>query len=115
MSRTARLYYLALAWILFAYGVASADGHAVVPGFERFFASGKNEKARGGRLLLSELNCLACHATDAKLPHKQAPVLDRVGSRVRVGYLRRFLRDPQSAKPGTTMPALFVGDPERDQ
>lgn len=88
--------------------------HPVVPGFERFF-TGK-DAVKGGQLLLGELNCISCHqSSEASAARKQAPVLDEVGSRVRVSYLRQSLRDPQAVKPGTTMPALFVGDPKRDE
>jgi cytochrome c2 len=91
---------------------ASAAGPAVA-GFERFHAADKNGSAAGGRLLLSELNCTSCHApSDASTVRKPAPVLDHVGSRIRVSYLRNYLADPQAAKPGTTMPHLLAGDPE---
>src|SRR5439155_4910716 len=54
-------------------------------------------------------------SAEATAQRKQAPVLDNVGGRVRAGYLRQFLRDPQAAKPGTAMPGLFAGDPQRDE
>jgi mono/diheme cytochrome c family protein len=41
-------------------------------------------------------------------------VLDTVGSRVRISYLKKFLANPQAVKPGTTMPNLLAGDPDRD-
>src|SRR5437773_594651 len=67
-------------------------------------------------LLLTELNCISCHkSAEASLVVKQAPVLDFAATRTRIGYLRKFLRDPQGVKPGTTMPGLFAGDPARDQ
>src|SRR5689334_6675511 len=81
-----------------------------VPGFERFFAEPKADLVRGGRLLLGELNCTSCHQADASLNDqilkKQAPVLDGVGNRVKRGYLRKYLADPDSMKPGATMPDL---------
>ena len=94
----------------------AADAHPIVPGFERFHATGA-DAARGGRLLLSELNCVSCHQPDAgrEAARKQAPVLDRVGQRVRRSYLRKFLRDPQAMKPGTTMPNLLAGIPEGER
>jgi mono/diheme cytochrome c family protein len=66
---------------------------------------------------VGELGCFGCHQPPADTPvlRKQAPVLDHVGGRARVGWLRRFLRDPQAVKPGTTMPALFWDDPARDE
>ena len=68
-------------------------------------------------LLLGELNCISCHRgrPTESLNRKQAPILDHVGGRVRVSYLRKFLSDPQATKPGTSMPNLFATDPEREQ
>jgi mono/diheme cytochrome c family protein len=87
--------------------------HPIVPAFERFYAGGNADAAAGGRLLLAELNCVSCHA-DASVARKQAPILDEIGTRVRAGWLKRFLADPQGAKPGTTMPKMLAEDPQRD-
>jgi mono/diheme cytochrome c family protein len=98
---------------------AGRDGHPIVPGFERFYAAPGADAVKGGRLLLGELNCLSCHkpeaGQEAVLPRKQAPILDGVGERVRRSYLRKFLRDPQALKPGTTMPNLFASVPEAER
>src|SRR5438128_2389428 len=115
MSRGAHLLGWAWLGMLSACGPAGAAGHALVPGFERFFTVPKADLAKGGRLLLGELNCVSCHPTTAEVKKKQAPVLDNMGTRVRVGYLRKFLREPQAVKPGSTMPAVFAEDPDRDQ
>ena len=86
----------------------SAHAGPVVPGFERF-------GQKDGSLLLAELNCVLCHKGETStIPQKQGPTLDKVGQRVRVSYLRKFLADPHSVKPGTTMPSLFAGDPDKD-
>src|SRR5262249_14705326 len=113
-----RFRFLPVAALAFALPAAAAtpDAHPVVPGFERFYTAANADAATGGQLLLGELNCVSCHAPkDAALGRKQAPVLDTVAARVRVGFLRQFLADPHRAKPGTTMPDLFAGDPERDR
>jgi len=103
------------------------DGHPLVPGFERFYSAGAADAPQGGRLLLGELNCTACHKPSLPLPspneeragwglpRKQAPILDGIGSRVRRSFLRRFLRNPQAVKPGTTMPNLFATLPEAER
>ncbi|MFL5343139.1 MAG: PA14 domain-containing protein [Gemmataceae bacterium] len=92
---------------------AEPPAHTIVPGFERFHAKGQ-DPAAGGRLLLGELNCVGCHAPGEKSPgRKQAPVLDDVGGRVKVSFLRKFLDDPQALKPGSTMPRMLVGDADR--
>lgn len=93
--------------------VASERSHPIVAGFERFHTLPNADLQRGGQLLLLELNCTSCHQTDSGASPKQAPILDDVGSRVRAGWLRKFLADPAATKPGTTMPNLLAGDPER--
>ena len=99
-------------WAAGLLSAAPSLAHPIVPGFERFHGGPEADPAAGGRLLLSELNCVSCHAAEGG--KKQAPILDAVGTRVRVSHLRRYLADPQAAKPGTTMPNLFANDPERD-
>jgi mono/diheme cytochrome c family protein len=107
---------LALFFLLAAHFSAADAAGPVIPGFERFHTGDKADPARGGHLLLGELNCISCHQTESKATaRKQAPVLDSVGTRVRVGHLRKFLSDPQAVKPGTTMPHLLANDPEREQ
>lgn len=111
MTSPIRLASLALgAVIVFAL---TASAHPIVPGFERFHSGPDSNPAVGGSLLLSELNCVSCHSTEGQAK-KQAPILDTVGLRTRLGHLRKFIADPQAVKPGTTMPSLFAGDPERD-
>jgi cytochrome c553 len=93
--------------------------HAIIPGFERFFTGSREDAARGGRLLLSELNCTSCHKPDAarepSLTRKQVPLLDGVGSRIQRGYLRKYLLDPHAAKPGTAMPNVLAGLPPQER
>ena len=87
--------------------------HPLVPGFARFPAKDDAQQVAAGELLLGELGCVTCHAADEKmaayLPKKQAPVLTQVGGRVRVEWLRKFIADPASTKPGTTMPNPWSG------
>jgi len=93
---------------------SAATPHPIIPGFERLLAKPVStaDRVTGGRLLLGELNCTSCHKTDAAtaplVNRKRAPILDGVGSRIRVKYLRKFLADPHATKPGTTMPNLFA-------
>jgi mono/diheme cytochrome c family protein len=92
-----------------------------LPGFERFHANSSGVPADGGRLLLGELNCIACHQADgaqaAVILPKQSPVLDEVGKRVHPEFLTSFLANPHAVKPGTSMPDLLSGLPaaERDK
>jgi cbb3-type cytochrome oxidase cytochrome c subunit len=96
---------------------AETRPHVVVPGFERFHGSGKDPVA-GGRLLLSELNCTSCHRPgpghDQTVTSKKAPILDGVGTRVKPAYLKRFLLDPQSVKPGSAMPDVLSSHGDRE-
>lgn len=85
----------------------------IVPGFERFHALASGDPVEGGQLLIGELSCKKCHASDVKqvlgVEPKQAPILTEIGSRVRPEWFTRFLTDPQAAKPGTTMPHVLAG------
>lgn len=86
--------------------IAAAGVQAAAPPAVR--AAG--EAPPDGRVLLSELSCTACHAPsspDSLLAPKRGPVLDGLGARVRAGWLRRFLADPQGTQPGTLMPHLL--------
>lgn len=70
-----------------------------------------SDPALEGRVLLGELNCLSCHAASDELKPfvstKRAPVLDDLGSRVKVDWLRRYLLDTHAAKSGATMPDVL--------
>ncbi len=97
----------------------AGTGHPVVAGFERFYLRNDASAVQGGQLLLGELNCISCHAVgtnrESVILHRSAPVLDGVASRVKAGYLKRFLADPQSVKHGTVMPNAIAGLPEQDR
>ncbi|MFN0053153.1 MAG: family 16 glycoside hydrolase [Planctomycetales bacterium] len=88
----------------------------IVPGFERFHASSGTDLAAGGRLLLNELQCAACHAGHESSKEPQGPgrgpILDDVGQRIHPDYLIRYLSAPHEVKPGTKMPDLFRHWPE---
>ena len=92
----------------------------IVPGFERFHALASGDPVEGGQLLLGELSCAKCHPSSTKpflgVEPKQAPILTEVGNRARPEWFVKFLTDPQTAKPGTTMPHVFAGwsDAERE-
>ena len=99
--------------------VPAADdsaSHPFIPAFDRFFAGNDDTADQYGRLLLSELSCTACHETqnDANTP-KKGPILDGIGDRINADWIRRFVIDPQSVKPGTTMPSMFDGLTDEQQ
>ncbi len=95
-----------------------SSSHPKVAAFERFFRERGPHEAQAGRILVGELACASCHKpVDPVGPWvstKRAPILSLVGSRVRVDYLRQFIKSPEQVKPGTTMPNLFAGRPEAE-
>ena len=66
-----------------------------------------------GEVLLRELGCLACHKADpktqARLAPRPAPLLGEAAARVKPGFLRAWIADPWSHKPGGVMPDLLHG------
>jgi len=88
---------------------------AVIPGL----ATSKLDPELKGQVLIEELNCAACHASDASMAarSKKAPRLSEVGSRINPNYIEAFIRDPHAAKPGTTMPDVLsqLGEEEKKQ
>lgn len=111
--------------VLLALGVPRMVRGAapVVPGFERYGRSASDPAAaiESGLLLLGELGCVNCHAAvngqAAHLMPKRGPNLDKVGERLRPEWLAEYLKQPQTVKPGTTMPHILAGlsDTERDR
>ena len=90
-----------------------SPSYPLVVGFERFHRNGDADRLHGGEILLGELGCTHCHAADEAVAQRviprQAPILDGVGGRVRLTYLKDFLTRPQGTKPGTPMPHLLAG------
>ena len=84
-----------------------------LPGIE----SAQLDPALKGRLLLEELNCIACHAAPVgvDLKSQAAPRLAEVAQRVAPAYLEKFIGSPQDTKPGTTMPDLLAKLPAAER
>jgi mono/diheme cytochrome c family protein len=82
-----------------------------IPAFERFYAAQSNapESAHiGGRVLIAQLGCTACHAAEhAQLVNRSAPLLGQVGGRLRPDHLLKFISAPHATKAGTAMPDVF--------
>lgn len=71
-----------------------------------------------GRVLVEELNCIACHQTSSeslRSASKNAPRLREVGRRANAQYLNKFISAPHRVKPGTSMPDVLshLTDQER--
>lgn len=58
--------------------------------------------------------CVACHSLDGR-GGNVGPVLDHVASRLDADYMRRWLKNPSSIKPGSKMPALGLTDAQVDE
>ncbi len=96
---------LALGTLLLGSLVPVAFAAVVIPGL----AASKLDPALQGLVLIEELNCAVCHASEAPFAgrSKKAPRLSAVGSRVNPSYLEAFIRAPHETKPGTTMPDVL--------
>ena len=61
-----------------------------------------------GEILLSEMNCVACHdaapAVKERLASRKSPRLGKDGVRIAPHHFRAFLENPAATKPGTLMP-----------
>ena len=88
-----------------------------VPAYERFFAGKNATSAEAGRLLVNELNCVACHADPSATPRieRPGPNLTGLADRVRSEWVIAYLENPHDVKPGTAMPDALAGrtDAER--
>jgi mono/diheme cytochrome c family protein len=86
--------------------------HAIVSGFDRFFAAPESSAVDGGLMLLGELNCTSCHAPDKSLgeliQRKQAPYLGEITHRADPKFLAKFIATTHTVKPGSTMPSMLA-------
>jgi len=105
----------ALCLLLIFSFVISAQAEPKVPSLERFQKKKKVKNFHAGRLLVEELNCVACHESPESLSPKSAPVLSEVSGRVKASYLRKFIANPGDVKPGTTMPNVFASTSAKDR
>jgi cytochrome c len=74
-------------------------------------AAGASADVTPGEILISEMNCVACHDAPgpikARLASRQAPRLGAEGVHPTPHWLREFFSDPQKTKPGTLMPDML--------
>ena len=88
-----------------------AMAQPVVPGFERFPRDTPAQQVTAGEVLITELNCVACHAAGEdqgrRFQRRPAPVLFTHHNPASAGWMRHWLLDPQKLKPGTLMPDLL--------
>lgn len=103
---------------LFIVGNVRGDELAApfVAGFDRFVKNEIAPMSVGRKLLLSELNCTACHQSSSPLlAAKRGPDLSAAGSRLQLKWMEDYLQNPQKVKPGATMPDVLAGVPDADK
>ncbi len=94
---------------------AFAEG-PFVAGFERFGRHGEIDLLTAGRLLLRELSCTSCHQSeDAHLRAKGGPSLEGVSLRLNRIWVEKYIAEPHSIKPGTTMPDVLGSRPANER
>lgn len=68
-----------------------------------------------GELLIEELRCGSCHASQKPLLERPAPDLSDVGGRVDSNYLQRFLANPSDVHSGSEMPNVLAMVPNSER
>ncbi len=84
---------------------APRDSNVVIPGL----VTSQWDDRYKGRVLLEELNCVACHAGAESLSpdSRKWPLLDKVALRLNPYYVERFIQSPHETKPGSLMPDVM--------
>jgi mono/diheme cytochrome c family protein len=74
----------------------------------------KTARLERGRQLLEELNCTACHPSDATFLHgRQAPDLSGAGSRLKADWIYHWLGNPRHFRSSAVMPEALESDQDR--
>ncbi|QDV82045.1 c-type cytochrome [Planctomycetes bacterium TBK1r] len=88
----------------------------MVSGFDRFARYDELSPTLAGSLMISELSCVSCHASDDPwLQPKRGPRLTGAGNRLQPQWLKQYLADPAAMKPETTMPHVLSQLPESER
>jgi cytochrome c2 len=74
------------------------------------YAGAEMSKTQKGEKIFSDHQCSACHTVHGK-GGNVGPDLSKVGNRRDEAWMKKFLPDPASVKPGVIMPP-FKGSPE---
>lgn len=101
---------LLLALATFCGLLTLARAEPLVLAYSRFHLDAPS--ADGGRILYNELGCSNCHGKNTELPMRQGPEIRGVVGRIQADWIRRFLTSPETAHPGSTMPALVGSNPD---
>ena len=88
------------------------EGSPVIPGLHRDHPLNTKQT---GMVLANELRCASCHDGLDANTMKSAPDLKEVGSRLNRDYLQKFIANPHTVHPGTTMPDMLSGQSDEDR
>lgn len=108
------LYLLFCLFLCWHHDSVSHGEEPFVAGFDRFHAHASKD-SMAGNLLLTELNCTACHSVGKELKPKGGPILLGAGNRFHRDWIASYLRSPSSEKSGGTMPHILHQVPESDR
>ena len=84
--------------------VGAKQGNFVEPKEAVVWAPGEREEAVK---LFNALNCVSCHTPGFNSDPAMGPDLHKVNKRLRPSWIRKWISNPQSIMPGTTMPNFF--------
>jgi len=65
-----------------------------------------------GKAIFFEYGCRGCHKVEGKERKKLGPPIRKIGGKVRIDWLFRWLRDPRSYLPKARMPEFLLSDQE---
>ena len=103
-------FVLGLVFILSCLQTAIVQAEPFISGFDRFGKHQEISETLSNSLLVSELNCTRCHASDSQqFTPKGAPDLTGAGTQFSLDWLVDYIQSPTNTKPGTTMPDLLHG------
>lgn len=72
-----------------------------------------SEKINTGRQLFADMKCQQCHVVQNSGPYPagvNAPNLKLASSRLKPGFIPKWLKNPAAFQPGSNMPAFFESD-----
>ncbi len=112
-----RVLCVAVTFCLICCAVDTVSAEPRIPANERFFTGPDSDAQMRGWRLVNEIGCARCHELAGFTPihERKAPLLERVGERVEVEWLRNYLADPHKSKPGALMPNVLAGLSEADR
>ena len=101
--------------LMFGFSAWAGETEPFVAGYDRFYSKSSQPDEFGGQLLLTELNCTACHQADKRLLPTGGPELKGAGSRLQPNWIRDYLASPSDEKPNGAMPHLLHQIPDKER